>query len=182
MIVLEGPDGGGKTTLQKKLIHIWHGMPPDNYDVQVIHSPGPLDKGLYYWAMKALRQAKPVCIFDRFPYFSEAVYGSLLRDHPCMTTLEFIALRERLIRMRPLVIYCRPPLTTLQATRTVEDQMPGVLDHYEDIVNCYDDNVAQWIRDFRVFTYNFTGGQEANDMLMKAIKSYVLEEQRGEIL
>jgi hypothetical protein len=182
MIILEGPDGGGKSMLTPKIVRRWHGRPPDNYDVQVTHSPGPLDNGLYEWAIKALKNAKPVCILDRFPYFSESVYGPVLRQRPCMSTAEFVALRERLLKIRPLVIYCRPPVTTLHVSRLVRDQMSGVLEHYDEIVAAYDRGYAHWIRDFRILQYDFTRGEEADRILSEAIKAYVLEEQRGEIM
>jgi len=180
MIILEGPDGAGKTSLLEVITHKWHGAPPDNYNVQVTHSPGPLPKDLYYHAMKILRDAKPVCILDRFPYFSESVYGKVLRPYPLMNTHEFIALRERLLKMRPLVIYCRPPLTMLKETHTVKEQMHGVEEHYNELVDGYDKAYASWIRDFRIATYDFTQGAEAMTRIGYVIRAYIEEEQRGE--
>ena len=182
MIVLEGPDGAGKTTLLENIIKVWHGLPPNNYDVQVIHSPGPLEKGLYEWSMKTLKQVKPVCILDRFPYFSEQVYGPALRPRACMTILEFQALKERLTKISPLIIYCRPPMAVLQVARRVRDQMPGVLDHYEEIVDAYDRAYASWIKDFRILTFDHTRGDEAYKMVRYAIETYILEEQRGSLM
>lgn len=180
MIIFEGPDGAGKSTLISEVIHHWHGSPPNNYDVQVVHSPGPLPKGLYLHALKILKEAKPVCILDRFPYFSEAVYGKILERHPLMTVSEFVALRERLLKIRPLVIYCRPPLTMLHITHKAREQMKGVDENFDVLVKEYDRQFAYWIRDFRIATYDFTQGDEALIKIGYVIRAYIEEEQRGE--
>lgn len=91
VIILEGPDGSGKTTLANAL--------RDRFGFDVLHEgPPPSDKEpLRYYAeklVKAFRAKKPV-VFDRF-HLGETVYGPLKRGRDTIG-VEGVELIQRLL-------------------------------------------------------------------------------------
>jgi len=181
MLIVEGPDGSGKTTLVGRITAHWHGY-PRSYNIPVVHSVGPATKGpLFDWAMRTLDEAQDAQILDRFPYFSEPVYGDVLRrDPPLMTPDQLLILRRRLISLDPLVIYCRPPLVTMKEQVKKRPQMKGVLGNYEKIVEAYDWRFASWSIDFHTFHYDSTNITSVV-LLVNLLKAHVRERAgRGE--
>ncbi len=177
MIIIEGPDGAGKTTLINGLHTHWHG---DSawYDLQVIHSPGPLPVNLFEEGMRILEKVRPVSVLDRFPYFSESIYGMVLKRHPLVTIQEFIILRNRLMQFDPLLIFCRPPDDVLKESVLAEEQMEGVVDNLTKIIEGYDESFPHWCRDFRAVHYDFTD-EDSGDRTVRAIKAYIKEKREG---
>lgn len=176
MIIVEGVDGSGKTTLLNKIVvngicNEWGGEP------KIIHSPGPLETGLFEWAIKALKEAPDWAIFDRFPYFSERVYGGILRHRFLLNSNQFKTLRLELKVRDPFVIYCRPPTYILTASSRVENQMEGVLENLLLITKAYDQSLARWMEEFRVFQYDFTT-PEIDNRLFIAIREYIREDYK----
>lgn len=176
MLILEGPDGGGKTTLLDKIVA--SGL-CNHYGgaSEVIHSPGPLRVGLYDWAIGKLASAHDYTIFDRFPYFSESVYGPALRKMSLMTPTQFISLGEWLRKKEPLVIYCRPPLEVILESSRVEEQMAGVLNNLGTIVKGYDQSLIHWAGQFRTYQYDFTIS-DADERFFTALREYIREDYK----
>src|SRR5690606_261228 len=84
LIIVEGMDGSGKTTLAQQL-SCWMGDVPIK---RFVTSGGPTNYDLLVRKTKAaltdlhdqvIQNQRPVVIYDRFPLISEAVYGSILR-------------------------------------------------------------------------------------------------------
>mgnify|MGYP001474715682 CR=1 FL=1 len=97
VIVMEGPDGGGKSTAAELLSRAL-GFP-------VIHTGGPLRTRVEFDNRvidKRLMFARN-CIFDRSPFLSEHVY-SRLRTSPALISMEETLTWLRMLK--PLVIYC----------------------------------------------------------------------------
>ena len=102
MLVFEGPDNSGKTTLASYVSHelgipLYHfGKPPKNVK--------DLEQRIEF-----LLNNHDQYIFDRIPLVSEPVY-SVLRDHNMMNLLSGEAEYYTIFReLNPLLIYCRPP-------------------------------------------------------------------------
>lgn len=180
MLIVEGPDGAGKTTLIKdivKQLQSWTTALSVKEPVKVIKSPGPLGEGLFEWAVNALSRAIEPVVFDRFPLFSEIVYGPILRRKLLMNRTQFDELKTLLIDWNPLVVYCRPPTSTLTESSKTEEQMEGVLGNLKQIINNYDHHLLFWMRDFRVFHYDFTQ-PENKELLRVVIDTYVREDYK----
>jgi len=82
VIILEGPDGSGKSAVARALTR-WIGPS----DCQVIKSQAGKDKtwslGYKTWAKDHLeksRESGKIMILDRTPEISELIYGSIFRD------------------------------------------------------------------------------------------------------
>lgn len=136
VIILEGPDGAGKTTLKESLQTRY------GFDEGV---RGTADRSKLYtvtvqdtfYALRCALGNLPPVIWDRL-YFSELVYAKIV-GRP----VEFTALQQRIIQgilqvMDVPIIYCRPPLSTVKRNAQRNEQMDGVLENLEHIYIDYD--------------------------------------------
>lgn len=110
MIILEGVDGSGKTTLAHKLAHELH--------LEVEHFGVPVGDpcGIYHQRMMEL--SHPM-IFDRL-FHSEIPYSIVKRRTRYMKFLQFSMLELTASSLPHLLVYCRPSRLVVNA-RYVED-------------------------------------------------------------
>lgn len=134
MIILEGPDLSGKSTIGKKLETLL-GMP-------IYHFGGPPIDGVDL--KNRIEYAPKNYIYDRHPAISEQVYGTLKgRQSVIPPTI----LTQHLIDNDPLIFYCDPGLeyleTKLHCLNTKphkkEDHVRRVKENYTYIYNKYEE-------------------------------------------
>jgi energy-coupling factor transporter ATP-binding protein EcfA2 len=117
VIILEGPDGSGKTTLAKLLAHQTGGR-------YVHEGPPPVDGCvLQYYADKLLRylRADRPVILDRF-YLGEHVYGPVSRDKDRLGKRGVRMMRRITEAYQVMEVTCLPPWeTVLKAEATNND-------------------------------------------------------------
>lgn len=120
MIIVEGPDGSGKSTLIEQLGYVPRkfralragegGTAADGACERTASGWGSTDEAPVAYAralLQALTEPKRIAL-DRF-HLSEMVYGPMLRGRSGITTSEAVLLR-RLTRARGIPIYlCLPP-------------------------------------------------------------------------
>ena len=151
MIIIEGMDGSGKTSLAQKLSFRLGNVPikrlvtsggPTYYDLLVERTRATLTE----LRNQVTRNQRPVVIYDRFPLISEAVYGTILRGRNSFGD-EWTTLINLLLALDPVVIYCRPRIESiLQNTReTADSQMEGVVSRARELVNAYDELIS-WLQ------------------------------------
>jgi len=105
LIIIEGPDKSGKTTLARKIEERFH------YQYTHFSSPGD-DPALEYASFFSSISSPTVC--DR-SYFGERVYGPLLRGASKISDLQY-AVIERICRLKGAIfIYASTPLKVCQA-------------------------------------------------------------------
>lgn len=129
MIIVEGMDNSGKTTLIKSLTR--------DLPLSIIKSPGPKDSlASFLWVIQTLREKKKDIIYDRYFLISERVYGPIIRGEDVFGdyTFDLISL---MLRKSPLIIYCRPSDETIKNWGS-RDQMAGVKNNFHDLVTRYD--------------------------------------------
>lgn len=136
-IVVEGPDGAGKTTLIDKIVkgfgYVQH--PRASRSVE-----GPV-ADLDQWVVNDLNGLGkfPPSIFDRHPLISEPIYGPICRGKVpgnFNQTWWVNTMRARLA-CHALVILCLPPFDIVKDQATKAAQMPGVLDNLPRIYDAY---------------------------------------------
>lgn len=157
LIVVEGVDGAGKTTLINRLVEeykqpFWRlqGINP--------HLPdAPLTRVLD-WVSRLSPYVTVVC--DRLPIISEPIYGTVLRGENRLakeyTPGQVISFLHHYVDR---VIYCRPrSFDTLLRSSSVNDQLDGVHSNLTRLVEEYDHLMEEIMVNYAtdVRTYDFT--------------------------
>lgn len=151
MIIIEGMDGSGKTTLAQQLSFRLGKVPvkrfvtsggPTNFDSLVEQTKATLIE----FHDQVTQNQRPVVIYDRFPLISEAVYGTILRGRNHFGD-EWDALIALFLALDPVIIYCRPGIgVILQNIReTADGQMEGVVSRARELINAYDELIS-WLQ------------------------------------
>ena len=106
LIILEGPDGAGKTTLANELekcgcAYVHFGVPP-------------LGEDLFKWFLKPLLDAREFqsVVFDRL-HLSDRIYGPLMRGDSPLTELHERLIERYLYARGGQVVICLPPWRTV---------------------------------------------------------------------
>lgn len=150
MIIVEGPDGAGKTTLCKRLaenfkltVFDWEFEMGLSRDEMKVH---PVRR--YYTAfqrefqMHGDRLALPY-IHDRF-YFSSLVYGPLMEGTNQMTDEDRKTIARLIVALACPIICCLPPKeVVVQNVRGEGHQMDGVKEAVGDIYDMYTEVMGQ---------------------------------------
>ncbi len=110
-VVIEGADGGGKTTLIRKL--------RDFFGWPVVHVVQPHIPD--YHQMMKLLNVGPV-IFDRF-HWSPQVYGDVLRDGPELDETCYERIEDKLVGEGYTVVLCETNINTMLENNEKEIQL-----------------------------------------------------------
>lgn len=108
MIVVEGPDGAGKTTFIEQLNAVLN-LP---IAPRVVSKDAEAMVDLQDWVHQNVKGGFQALIFDRHRLISEPIYGPALRDElePGFSDLSwFYAMLEAFYAIKPIIIYCLPP-------------------------------------------------------------------------
>lgn len=153
LVVIEGPDGAGKTTLIDSLRR---------------------DSGLYFWTLRPSRPPSRLSeimevlgwvrnrgpeqhiLMDRHPAVSEPIYGPLFRNQNLLEKMPDPLVLDDV----DLFIYCRPSDDAILAgiEKTRENQMAGVTNRTLELIEAYDLRFAQLAHDYDVLWYDYTRG------------------------
>lgn len=136
MIVVEGPDGAGKTTLVKEIQSHF----PVTLAPRVVNTEAQAMVDLKQWVEDNVRQLNQGVLFDRHRLISEPIYGPILRD---ATESGFddlgwlMAMMQMFYAAKPTIIYCIPPKDTCIVqnascwpTQTTGRQRSAIYDAY----------------------------------------------------
>lgn len=133
ILILEGPDGSGKTTLATRLhattgYPIYHRSKPENDE----------DKANMMEQLKADFKVYKNVIVDRC-WYSEIVYGNIMRDGSVIDYPEMYDLERLALSKGALLIYCTgdPAAMYKRATARGEDYITSFAD-YMQICRSYD--------------------------------------------
>lgn len=136
-LVLEGPDGGGKTTLGNALADL---------GLVVHHAGGPgRDADDLKERCRFIIAHSREFVYDRTTAISERVYGRI-RESGLMLPEDY--LDRVLMALDPIVVYCRPPMEALHAVelaarphkslahvREVVANRTRIIDAYDDLIS-----------------------------------------------
>jgi len=110
MIIIEGADGSGKTTLTNLILAAFP-------QFKSIHSPGPLNEEnlteRMFWNDELLKL--DFVIADRFTVFSEFVYGNVLRGHSLIDNKAIAEFTTRFKKNpKNIIFFCDREFTPIQ--------------------------------------------------------------------
>lgn len=135
-IVVEGPDGAGKTTLMETL----RATAGKRYFVMMRHSCRPYtsaDAMRFYDILRGVNQELTVLI-DRHPCISEPIYGPILRGHDLLEKISRERLLEMIEQSCSRIIYCRPPERVIRENLSKQPQLAGVFEKIGRLIDTYD--------------------------------------------
>lgn len=155
-IIVEGPDGAGKTTLIRVLLEDFPAL--ELAPRFCTSTGGPIEPNrLLARVGSDHRLFQAGMVYDRHPMFSEYVYSPAL-DRPLAK--DFLGSRARMfhrvIQTNCLVIFCLPPLSVVEDNlyqEGAEYQMPGVMDNIRRIHTAYAIRANQYLGNMAVYDY-----------------------------
>lgn len=137
MIIVEGPDGSGKTTLVNKIVA----------DYQLPISPRAVSKetnalvDLKRYVEDTISQGWQRKLFDRFSLFSDPIYRLNLGKAPHTGMYNYKWQHEmfdRLIKdVRPILVFCLPPMEEVMKNLTGDLDNAAVFKHMPQIYADY---------------------------------------------
>jgi hypothetical protein len=167
-IIVEGPDGAGKTTLVSDL----HGHFP-NMELHprfCTSKDGPIAE-LSEAVYRDVKTKPTHFIYDRHPTVSEYVYNTAIPERiirPSFLSDSMGRVRSRVAR-HSLLIWCLPPFPEVKRNteRDAEDQMPGVVENIDRIYTQYLMHRIMWPG--RSVVYDYTRSEASWEALRYAL-------------
>lgn len=178
LVILEGMDNTGKTTLAAKL-HEALDFPitkPPSYN-KVFKQGAKAQDACFFWNEQIFKETKrgnQPCysyIFDRHQLISTPVYEPVLfkQNHLIMHS-QFGRLCYQFADNMPLIVYCRPPDEKILDFGERE-QMTGVREQGIALLNRYEVVMAQLVQSgFDVLKYDYTKAG-ATEKLIEQVKA-----------
>lgn len=178
MIVLEGPDNAGKSTLGKQL--------SERFGTEVHHSSNPkmTYEQLRDKMFEIINDPRRDAIYDRVPLISEGVYGTILRGTNRFNCHEGRGIWQLFAASKPLVIFCRPLDETINVGLEFKpgedpEHVEAVKKKHLTIAHAYDELMEslayQTGGDFIVEPYNWVLPGEFDRIFKRCIR-YITEE------
>lgn len=142
MVIVEGCDGSGKTTLIRRLCKE---LEVDIMPRACTSDKGPIDN-LRAWVERDLQSGmQPGSgLYDRHPLISELIYGPLVRGQlpDDFDQWWLTAMLAKLDRLEPLIIFCIPPWPAVESNvehthGTTTPHLRGVLRNLRKIYDLY---------------------------------------------
>ena len=158
-IIVEGPDGSGKSTLMEHLAInygsrvAWiagfkHQYEEPNYVKWLTYQMTREDNGL-------------IPMHDRL-FYSELVYQPIFRPEDMVIPGIFADSVKEILRREAFLIYCHVPYDQLVKYATNKEQMPGVMDNLRKIYQGYQNVMAEeaphYMKLRHYAAYDFTRG------------------------
>ena len=180
MLIIEGPDGAGKTTLAKKLSEDL-GIDLSKYsrltqeERNKLSRAGSVKPRVYGALGVAVAGRKDPVIHDRM-FFSELVYGQVLRGSSVFSFQEERMVLDILHAMGVPVIFCLPPVRDVYDNLGANEQMEGVRENIDKIYKGYE-ALAGLARP-KPHVYDYTRGPAAYARILGVCVDYVANRRR----
>jgi len=150
MIIVEGMDNSGKSTLVRKLSKDLKLLAINNQQ-----RPQKARDIIDYLHMIMDASHRFPIVMDRLSVISEPIYGPIIRGSHLLNTWQLHTLTYQLKARKPTIVYCRPPRDVVLGFRG--EQMEGVVEHGDALLDAYDLSISQLrLGGFSVLNYDWT--------------------------
>jgi hypothetical protein len=174
-IIVEGPDGAGKSTL---IAHLQEQMGLPIHDKASTSVGGPVDS-LAKWVdddmpIMAVLRGGPAYIYDRHPIISEPIYGTIVRSkpQPPFSNEQYLRNVGELLYNGAVVVWCLPDLNTVATNvfANARGQMPGVTLKIGKLHQAYMTAMFRWRGPKRQYDYTRHDKAWFTDELKKMVQ------------
>lgn len=167
MIIVEGPDGAGKSTLVQYLSEKWDLPVADRV---VASNTAPIIDDLKHWVEVNLKRGLQWQLFDRHRLISEPIYAAALhrKAQPGFDDLQWMTARMiDFTRIHPFIIYCLPPWELVESNLAGDVNNSVIWHHAQTIYNAYITQAAGDIARGQavLFDYHQDSAHDRIDML-----------------
>lgn len=173
MLIVEGPDGGGKTTLIARLSE---GLSLPVAD-RVVSKDAEAMVDLKAWVDSNLHSGFQPVIYDRHRLISEPIYGPVLRKHmePGFEDPHWLASRQRLLRkINPIIIWCLPPLEDVLKNVDGDADNFVISEHIETIYWLYFNAACTWPGNYSgIWDYTEREDPDPYETMLAFLKSWI---------
>jgi hypothetical protein len=160
MIIVEGPDGAGKTTLIQELKK---SNPQLEVAPRVVSKDTQALVNLRDWVDANLAKGfQPSTIYDRHRLISDPIYRFKIpgksMDEDFYEPKWLATAHLQLRAIAPILIFCLPPLQTVLSNLEDDEENSAVTDHIVPIYFDYVASMARYLADpkFSTFVYDYT--------------------------
>lgn len=150
IIVVEGCDGSGKTTLVEKAREGQR----ERYFVIVRASRYPPNLQTAFKYLQWIKHQRELdLVLDRIHFISDRIYGPILRNEDLFGSMPI----DFGIQEVGAIVYCRPPTEKIRENVAKLPQMKGVAEKLDDLIRMYDVHM-EFLRGkgFKILTYDYT--------------------------
>jgi hypothetical protein len=152
MLIVEGPDGGGKSRLIQRLSEdLKYPVAP-----RVVSKDTQMMVDLVDWVEKNLKNGLQPVIYDRHRLISEPIYGPVLRQNmqPGFDDMTWLYAKQQEIRaLEPFVIFCLPPFERVQSNVESDEDNKVVREAIRTIYWLYFHQASTWKNYSSVWDY-----------------------------
>lgn len=166
MIIVEGPDGGGKTHLVNTLLeHFDFPLAPKAYTGDVT----PL-RDIREWIEDNAAAGFRRMIFDRFAYISGPIYAPIMADRYQLNIYDDFYWMSKVAyqlyeKTRPLIIYCLPPQRIVSANVRDDPTNTKVVGLTQQLYAAYCTRAALDMGRSSCFVYDYTNPKHLPNLL-----------------
>lgn len=163
IIIVEGPDNAGKTTLA---LHIAKAMRACFLKVE---RPS---RGVDLIALRRILETAEsysgVVVADRHVCISEPIYGKIIRGGHDLDDREVELSYDQI----DVLIYCRPPMHAIMSSIQDRPQMEGVIENTQAIIHVYDEVMQEIHLEQRILVRQYDYTKDDRDLLVAHLKQY----------
>lgn len=138
MIIVEGPDGAGKTTLVRHMAEKFMIPVAERVVAKDTHPIDGVD--LKQWTEKNLKAGLQWMIFDRHRLISEPIYSACMnrKTHEGFDDIHWLTARMiDFTRIHAFIVYCIPPYMVVENNLRDDEDNTSIWGYSESIYNAY---------------------------------------------